>query len=219
METYLELKHLSHLDTLITYIYIYIYIYIGKIPNFNCVFLSCHISVYSEFTLYDCLDIKELFAQGRRNIWDSSDCNETQQNGFPTKESVLKWFAIFIGKHQCWSFFLKKLQVFTNVLTEHLSTTASGNSSSKNECYNFEVYYKTRTMKLVGWFTIFLDLFDYLFLGYQKKIYFLIKDIKIDIGNMLYVFLPKLSAVSLDRILSDSMWESRGFIKAFTFII
>ena len=44
---------------------------------------------------------------------------------------------------------LKKLQVFTNVLTEHLSTTASGNSSSKNECHNFEVYYKTRTMKLV----------------------------------------------------------------------
>ena len=45
--------------------------------NFNCVFLSFHIRGYSEFTLCKCLNVKELCAWDRRDIWILSDCNGT----------------------------------------------------------------------------------------------------------------------------------------------
>ena len=41
----------------------------------DCMSLSCHVRVS---TLYSCLNIKELLAQNRHDIWSKNDCNGTQ---------------------------------------------------------------------------------------------------------------------------------------------
>ena len=42
--------------------------------------LSCHVTYgfQSESTLYSCLNVKELFARNRRNIWSLSDSDGMQ---------------------------------------------------------------------------------------------------------------------------------------------
>ena len=44
---------------------------------------SCHVTYafQSESTLYSCLNVKELLAQSRHEIWRISDCNWTQTHG------------------------------------------------------------------------------------------------------------------------------------------
>ena len=40
---------------------------------FDCMFLSCHMYMFqSESTIYSCLNVKELFAQRRHEIWSLS---------------------------------------------------------------------------------------------------------------------------------------------------
>ena len=41
----------------------------------HCMLLSCHLCFQSESTLYSCLNVKELLAQNRRDIWNLSDNN------------------------------------------------------------------------------------------------------------------------------------------------
>ena len=43
-----------------------------------CVFLKCHISVQSESILYDYLNVKEILARYRHDIWKLSGSNEIQ---------------------------------------------------------------------------------------------------------------------------------------------
>ena len=56
---------------------IYSWHYIGY-KTIDCVFLSCHIRVSSESTLYNCLNVKEFLARNRRDIWKLSDYNGTR---------------------------------------------------------------------------------------------------------------------------------------------
>ena len=50
---------------------------------------SCHVTYafQSESTLYSCLNVKELFARSRREIWSLSDCNWTRTQ----KDLLCKW--------------------------------------------------------------------------------------------------------------------------------
>ena len=41
----------------------------------NCVFILCHMHVYSESTLCNCLNVKELLASNKQNIDNLSDCD------------------------------------------------------------------------------------------------------------------------------------------------
>ena len=45
-----------------------------------CTFQSC--TFQSESTFYICLNLKELLAQNRRDIWSLSDCNWTRTHNF-----------------------------------------------------------------------------------------------------------------------------------------
>ena len=55
-------------------------IYINKIENriIDCMFLSCHVRIQSETTLYSCLNVREVLARNRYSIWSLSDCNRTR---------------------------------------------------------------------------------------------------------------------------------------------
>ena len=44
----------------------------------NCVFLSFHVRGLIESVPCNCLNVKELFAQSRLNIWKLSDCKVTR---------------------------------------------------------------------------------------------------------------------------------------------
>ena len=70
------------------------------------VFLKCHISVQSESTLYDYLNVKEILARYRHDIWKLSDSNEIQTYNhlvfkrfsqtihLPKKASLAKWSSV-----------------------------------------------------------------------------------------------------------------------------
>ena len=52
---------------------------------FHCVFLSCHMCIYSEFTLLyttllHCLNVREVVAWNIHNIWRLSNCNQTRSH-------------------------------------------------------------------------------------------------------------------------------------------
>ena len=66
---------------------------VERIEHFLTV-CSCHVpyAFQSESTLYSCLNVKELLARSRREIWRWSDCNWTR-----TQNSVrlrTKWFCL-----------------------------------------------------------------------------------------------------------------------------
>ena len=42
----------------------------------------CHVDVSKQSTLFSCLNVKELVAQNRSDIWSLSDCNETRTYDF-----------------------------------------------------------------------------------------------------------------------------------------
>ena len=47
--------------------------------TFDCMFLSCHAYAFqSESTLYTYLNVKELLARNRHDIWSPNDCNGTR---------------------------------------------------------------------------------------------------------------------------------------------
>ena len=57
---------------------------------------SCHVmyTFQSESTLYSCLNVKELLARNRRDIWSLSDCNWTQTHD----HLVHKWTLNHLAK-------------------------------------------------------------------------------------------------------------------------
>ena len=56
---------------------------------------SCHLSYafQREFTLYSCLNVKELLAQSRREIWTLSDCNGSHTQNHLVCKRTLNHFA------------------------------------------------------------------------------------------------------------------------------
>ena len=62
---------------------------------------SCHVTYafQSEFTLYSCLNVKELLARSRREIWRWSDCNWTRTQN----HLVLKRTLNHLAKPAKWS--------------------------------------------------------------------------------------------------------------------
>ena len=61
---------------------------------------SCHVTYafQSESTLYICLDVKELLARSRREIWSLSDCNLTRTHN----HLVHKWTLNHLAKLAKW---------------------------------------------------------------------------------------------------------------------
>ena len=56
---------------------------------FDCMFLSCHVRVWEWIHTYSCLNVKELLARSRREIWRWSDCNWTRtQNHLVLKRTL-----------------------------------------------------------------------------------------------------------------------------------
>ena len=73
-----------------------------------CMFLKCHISVQSESILYDYLNVKEILARYRHDIWKLSGSNEIQTYShlvfkrfsqtihLPKKASLAKWSSVLL---------------------------------------------------------------------------------------------------------------------------
>ena len=60
---------------------------------------SCHVTYtfHSESTLYNCLNIKELLARSRREIWSSSDCNWTRTHNHLVHKRTLNHLAKLVS--------------------------------------------------------------------------------------------------------------------------
>ena len=74
----------------------------------NLTVCSYHVTYMfqSEFTLYSCLNVKELLAQSRRKIWRLSDCNWTRnQNHLVHKRTInhlaklAKWLSCVVSTY------------------------------------------------------------------------------------------------------------------------
>ena len=76
---------LVHNDTLLP---IYFQVF-----QYNCMFLSCQIRFQSESTLYICLNVNELLARRRREIWSLSDCNWIRIHNHLVRKRTLNHLA------------------------------------------------------------------------------------------------------------------------------
>ena len=69
---------------------------------------SCHLTYafQSESTLYSCLNVKELFAWSKREIWSLSECNWTRnQNHLVCKQTLNHlaiWLSVCLGTKWFW---------------------------------------------------------------------------------------------------------------------
>ena len=86
------------------------YTQIWKIPFILTVY-SCHVTYtfQSESTLYSCLNVKELLAQSRREIWSLSDCNWTRTQIHLVRKKthnhlakLAKWFSVRLQTKWFW---------------------------------------------------------------------------------------------------------------------
>ena len=73
-----------------------------------------------ESTLYGCLNVKELLARNRREIWSLSDCNETRTHNHLVRKRTLNHLAklaLMVQCESCWShlrtilFFLERFGI------------------------------------------------------------------------------------------------------------
>ena len=72
--------------------------------DFNCIYLSCHVRVSEWIDTYSCLNVKELLARKRHDIWRLSDCNGTSThhplvlkpalNHLVKLVSLAKWLSV-----------------------------------------------------------------------------------------------------------------------------
>ena len=74
---------------------------------------SCHVTYafQNESTLYSCLNVKELLARSRREIWSLSDCNWTRTQNHLVRKRTLnhlaklaKWLSRVLSTYLCGSF-------------------------------------------------------------------------------------------------------------------
>ena len=72
---------------------------------------SCHVTYafQSESTLYSCLNVKELLARSRREIWSLSDCNRTRTQNHLVHKRTLNHLVYELSgsgfESNCFSYF------------------------------------------------------------------------------------------------------------------
>ena len=98
-----------------------------------CVFSKCHISVQSESILYDYLNVKEILARYRHDIWKLSDSNEIQTYNhlvfkrfsktiyLPKKASLAKWSSVRLWTKWLWVWFLLEKVWIAKICLEKFS--------------------------------------------------------------------------------------------------
>ena len=81
--------------------------------NLTCTVCSCHVTYafQSESTLYSCLNVKELLARKRHEIWILSDCNWTRtynhlvhKQTFNHLAKLTKWLSCVVSSYLCGAF-------------------------------------------------------------------------------------------------------------------
>ena len=80
--------------------------------HFVCMFLHVTYAFQSESTSYSCLNVKELLARNRRDIWNLSDCNRTWTcnhlvrkrtfNHLAKLASLAKWLSVRLRTKRLW---------------------------------------------------------------------------------------------------------------------
>ena len=97
-------RTLNHLAKLAKWLSCVVSTYLYR--AFNCIFLSCHIRIQSESTLYDCQNVKELLARSRCEIWSLSDCNWARTHNHLVHKRTLnhlaelaKWFSYVVSTY------------------------------------------------------------------------------------------------------------------------
>ena len=79
---------------------------------------SCHVTYafQNESTLYSCLDVKEVLAWSRREIWRLSDCNWTQtQNHLVRKQTFNHLAKLSVRLRTKWFWVRVQLQSHSNI--------------------------------------------------------------------------------------------------------
>ena len=93
-QTYNHLVHkrtLNHLAKLAKWLSCVVSNYLYR--AFDCMFLSCHVRISEWIHIYSLLDVKELLAQSRREVWSSSDCNWTRTRNHLAHKRTLNRLA------------------------------------------------------------------------------------------------------------------------------
>ena len=114
---------------------------------------SCHVTYafQSESTLYSCLNVKELLARSRYDIWSLSDCNWTRTQNHLVRErtlnhlaSLAKWLKVRLQTNWFWvrvqlqSLILKLIFVQNERQKERALIHLSNNPEN---CRNFQRLY------------------------------------------------------------------------------
>ena len=60
---------------------------------FDCMFLSCHVRISEWIYTHICLNVKEIIAQNRRDIWSLSDCDGTRTHNHLVRKGTLNYLA------------------------------------------------------------------------------------------------------------------------------
>ena len=68
----------------------------------DCMFLSCHVSGSEWTTLYSCLNVKELHAQSRLEIWSLSNFKGNWTHNHVVRKWTLNHIAKLAGKMPVW---------------------------------------------------------------------------------------------------------------------
>ena len=73
---------------------------------FDCMFLSCHVGISDESTLYSCMNVKVLLARNRCHIWSLSDSNWTRTHNHLVRKRTLndlakltKWLSCAVSTY------------------------------------------------------------------------------------------------------------------------
>ena len=99
---------------------------INQNTNFSILILtvcSCHVTYafQSESTLHSCLNVKEILARSRREIWSLNDCNWTRTQSHLVRKRTLFFilrFARFFFSHVTWSF-IWFTEILINLIKNH----------------------------------------------------------------------------------------------------
>ena len=123
--------------------------------QFQATVCSCHVTYafQSESTLYSCLNVKELFARSRLEIWSSSDCNWTRPRTtlFESSCSHLDFKPVY--------FFLRKDFDRTKTQIKPKPTNKNTNKRIKNSKGNNFSRIKTSKWVKIGYFALWCFLY------------------------------------------------------------